>query len=152
DGVDLLTNLIKYVGNPPIPWGDIPWLSETPTDGVVTPTTAFTDSLTFNSNGLAVGDYTGYLFGLTNDPNAVRQQIQVNLHVCSTGCPPPGPNLVVDQVALHCPTPNCGRPVPGYNNLVATVRNNGTEAVTWLSGYLYVDYYMQDTPPNSGST
>jgi hypothetical protein len=155
DGIDLFVNMIKYVGNPPIPWGDIPWLGESPSNGAVGPTSQFSATLTFTTTGLAPGTYTGYLFGLSNDPNAVRKQIEVNLIVCSGPCTPgqTRADLAVVDVNLHGYTTS--RPVVGVPNQVAvTVKNVGLDPIAIPANYLYVDLYVDPSPdpPTSGMT
>ncbi len=150
DGIDLFENMIKYVGNPPIPWGDIPWLSESPLNGTVGAVTPFSATLTFNTAGLAPGTYTGYLFGLSNDPNAVRREIVVTLTVCASGAC--GGDLAVTDVTLR--GYGTQRPVAGQPNQVwVTVKNVGVGPMTFPNNYLYVDLYPDPNPsPPTSST
>ena len=149
DGVDLFENMIKYVGNPPIPWGDVPWLGETPLNGTVGPTSQFSATLTFTTTGLAPGTYIGYLFGLSNDPNAIRKQIQVTLTVCPGQCA--GGDFAVTDVTLN--GYGTSRPVVGVPNQVAvTVKNVGSQPAPVPANYLYVDVYIDPSPSPPIST
>jgi hypothetical protein len=65
DEVDALA--IEAGGVPP--WGDIPWVTEVPTNGVVPPDSFFDVNVTFDATGLTVGEcYTGSLGLLHDDP------------------------------------------------------------------------------------
>ena len=145
DGVDLFENMIKW-GNPPIPWGDVPWLGETPLNGTVGPTSQFSATLTFTTTGLAPGTYVGYLFGLSNDPNAIRKQIQVTLTVCPGQCA--GGDFAVTDVTLN--GYGTSRPVVGVPNQVAvTVKNVGSQPAPVPANYLYVECQQHIDPSPS---
>jgi len=63
---------------------DIPWLSEDPAAGIIPPGECATVTVTFDSDGLAPGDYTGELLAWSNDPDAPQLTIPVSLTVWNT--------------------------------------------------------------------
>jgi uncharacterized repeat protein (TIGR01451 family) len=60
---------------------DIPWLSEDPTSGSVPPGECTVVDVTFDSTGLALGDYLGNLVITSNDPDTPEVTIPVQLTV-----------------------------------------------------------------------
>ena len=76
---DVLHNAILYLGAPPAV--DIPWLSETPTSGTVAPGTCQDVTVTFDSTGLAAGDYFASLLIDSNDPDEPQVIVPVQLTV-----------------------------------------------------------------------
>ncbi len=64
---------------------DLPWLSENPTSGTVAPGGCQDVTVTFDSTGLAVGDYFGALDIHSNDPDTPTVNVPVALHVTQQG-------------------------------------------------------------------
>lgn len=60
---------------------DVPWLSESPVSGTVDPDSNGTVDLTFDTTGLAAGDYSAVLVVSTNDFGATQFNIPITLHV-----------------------------------------------------------------------
>ncbi|MBN1137336.1 MAG: DUF4394 domain-containing protein, partial [Anaerolineae bacterium] len=83
DEVDALA--IEAGGAPP--WGDIPWVTEVPTNGVVPPDSFFDVSVTFDATGLTAGEcYTGSL-GLIHDDPGWDSPTYIPLTLCVVeGC------------------------------------------------------------------
>jgi hypothetical protein len=65
-------------------YSDVTWLSESSTGGTVDPDSDETIDITFDSTGLAPGDYNATLVITTNDFGATQFNIPVTLHV--TAC------------------------------------------------------------------
>jgi hypothetical protein len=63
------------------PAPDIPWLSESPAGGTLAPGDCQTVTVTFDSTGLAPGDYFGDLLIDSNDPDTPRLTVPVSLTV-----------------------------------------------------------------------
>jgi len=59
-----LKALLPYLAYP----FDIPWVSEDPLSGMLAPDACETVTVTFDSTGLAIGDYFGDLKIMSNDP------------------------------------------------------------------------------------
>jgi PKD repeat protein len=76
---ELLHNALVYLAGPPPV--DIPWLSETPTSGSVPPGECVVVDVTFDSTGLASGDYFAALLITSNDPDTPEITIPVQLTV-----------------------------------------------------------------------
>ena len=155
DKVDLAVNIIKYVGNPPIPWGDLTWLSESPVDGSVSPTSTQAITLTFTATNTGV--YTGYLFSLNNDPNLLRVGIPVRMEV-QTICgvtPTPAPDFAINTVML---SNGNGRPVAGQGNDIKVMIQNVGDGDHPPTNNLYIDVYANwpatpgpgEVPPDWG--
>ena len=84
DGLVYLLNVATYnwqVYNIGLVVPDIPWLSEDLTGGTVPPGECLTITVTFDSAGLAPGDYAGALQITTDDPNTPYVTIPVSLTV-----------------------------------------------------------------------
>jgi hypothetical protein len=64
---------------------DIPWLSENPTSGTVPPGQCADVTVTFDSTGLAAGDYFGSLAVASNDPDEPVVTVPVQLTVVACG-------------------------------------------------------------------
>lgn len=60
---------------------NLPWLSVSPTSGTTVSYTTSSVNVTFNSNGLAAGNYSGKLCVTSNDPNVTALEIPVSLKV-----------------------------------------------------------------------
>jgi C1A family cysteine protease len=60
---------------------DVPWLSEYPTDGNVTPNNHTNVTVTFNATGLEEGEYNATIIIENNDPDENPVEISVNLTV-----------------------------------------------------------------------
>ncbi|MEW6034761.1 MAG: S8 family serine peptidase, partial [Chloroflexota bacterium] len=71
---DLLSNL-GTVG------GDVPWLSESPTEGTVGPGGAWDTTVTVDARGLSLGSYFAQLVIRSNDPGRPRVTIPVQVNV-----------------------------------------------------------------------
>ncbi len=63
------------------PLDPVPWLSLNPSSGSIAEAGSESLSVDIDTSGMALGDYTGYLCFSTNDPNAERVPIPVNLTV-----------------------------------------------------------------------
>jgi hypothetical protein len=66
---------------------DVPWLSEDPTLGTVPADTTVDVAVTFDSTGLAIGDYTAALKVKTADAGHPTITIPVTMHVVGGGLP-----------------------------------------------------------------
>ena len=75
--------------------GDIPWLSEAPTSGMIDPGMCDIVDVTFDSTGLGAGTYNGSLDVESNDPDTPLVNVPVTLEVI-TGVP----DIVVDPLSL----------------------------------------------------
>lgn len=62
-------------------FSDVPWLSESPDSGSVSPDSNGTVDVTFDTTGLIAGDYNAVLVVSTNDFGATQFNIPVTLHV-----------------------------------------------------------------------
>ncbi len=64
---------------------DVPWLSEDPTSGTVDPDSTFPVAVTFDSTGLALGDYFANLKVKTQDAANPTIIVPVTMHVVEAG-------------------------------------------------------------------
>lgn len=73
---------------------DVPWLSASPTGGTTAAGGSSNVTVTFDSTGLALGDYTALLCITSNDPDTPLVEVPVTLTVGSA------PNIDVDPLSL----------------------------------------------------
>ncbi len=97
----------------------LPWLSETPTEGTVQPGDCAIVSVTFDSTGLGLGTYSGFLDIASNDPDEPIVDVPVTLNVVA-------PVIVVTPDALELNLfPN------ETGTLVFNIANEGNADLTW---------------------
>ncbi len=77
---------------------DVPWLSVSPSSGVIAAGDSDEVTVSIDASGLDQGEYLGYLCVSTNDPAAERIAIPVNLDIDGNG--PTGPVAVIDDSPL----------------------------------------------------
>ncbi len=85
DALQILYNAAYMHNQLAIQIGAASWLSANPTSGTVDPYGTTTVNLLFDASGLEIGDYTGNLTIICNDPDTPAKDIPVTLTV-STGC------------------------------------------------------------------
>ena len=90
NGYEMAFQLIGTIG----PVTDIPWLSEDPTSGIVDPFACSLVDVSFNSDGLTPGLYTGELDVNSNDPVTPVVPVDVSLNVLAS------PDISVDPTSL----------------------------------------------------
>lgn len=83
---------------------DIPWLSEDPVEGTVPADSTATVAVTFNSTGLAIGDYFANLLVKTQDPANPTITVPVTMHVVEAGA-----SMHVADIAGYFSTDPYGR-------------------------------------------
>jgi len=76
----------RLEGESAVTYPDYPWLSESPITGTVLPGECTTVDVTFDSTGLAFGDYRADLLILSNDPDTPEATIPVTMTVSPFRC------------------------------------------------------------------
>ena len=117
---------------------DLPWVSEVPITGTIAGGACTNVTVSFDSTGLALGDYFGNFLISSNDPVTPELSVPVQLSVVE-----PEPDIVVSPLSLDATLP-----VGGVVTSTFTISNIGDAGLTWeLSGG--APWFSQD--PTSGS-
>jgi hypothetical protein len=82
--------------------GGLPWLSAAPLMGTLAAGESMNVTVTFNSTGLAAGDYFGDILFTSDDPNNLEKNVDVTLHV---GEPGGDPEIVVNPDEFYFELP-----------------------------------------------
>jgi hypothetical protein len=130
---------------------DIPWLSAAPTSGTVSPGNSQNVVLTFNSTGLPVGVYRGFLEITSNDPVTPLRSIPVRLNVGAVDVSEAGPGIPaaygIDQNYPNPfnPTTLIRFALPKESIVRMTVFNSlGQEVISLVNEQLAAGYFMRE--------
>ena len=102
---------------------NLPWISEEPVSGTIPAGEAIAIEVTFDSNGLEPGMYTGRLGAFSSDPISPSLYVPVTLSVLQ---PPVGPIIGIDPLSL-----SASLPVDGILTDTLTISNTGDEILTF---------------------
>ncbi len=129
-------NMINQVVSPPIEFGDIPWISESPQQGSVPPNSVNNVTLTIDATSIhtrTMIPLSGYLYLGTNDPHVPRIGIELPLSLTvllpgdatPTPAPPPLIDLAVGSITAI--GPNNDHPVANMTTTISvTIQNVGS--------------------------
>ncbi len=105
-------------GNP----SPVAWLSLSPTDGTTAPGAGTPVTVTFDSTGLAFGNYEALLCIASNDPVNNQVLVPITLNVAESAIP----NIDVDPLSI-----SSTQPENTFTSQAMSIANTGTGDLTW---------------------
>jgi S-layer homology domain len=152
-------NMINQVVSPPIEFGDIPWISESPAQGISPAGGTTNVTLAIDASHILTRTtipFSGYLYLGSNDPHVPRIGIEIPLSLTvimqSDPTPTPAPPPLVDLAvwSVTAAGPNNDHPVANQpTTMSVTLKNLG--GIGGNSQFSVDMFYDQPTAPPFGS-